>query len=118
MAIKYYPIPEKKQTIAVLEGTAYDVYNKIDKIRNQAGFNFFPTSSSGYEKYLLPDTFKVVVTCDPRDTYDPEVGKKEAKKKLMRNYYRAVDKRMNAFVNDVTLFAAMVRTSPIATQNI
>ena len=108
MAIKYYPIPEKRQVVAVMSNTQYDAYNKIDKIMRGTGFCFSPCGSNEYGKYLMPDTFKVVLTCDERDTYDVEEGKKIAKKKLMRNYRKSMNKRVTAFKKTFDAMATIV----------
>ena len=94
MAIKYYTNLEKRQTIAVLSGTKWDAVNRINKLMDDTGlFVRWSTLS----KYYMPDTFKVVVTCDERDEFDVEVGKQVAKRKLMRNYYKSLDKRLAKF---------------------
>ena len=108
MAIKYYFVPEKRQTIAVLPNTKWDVYNKIDKIMRDTGFHFDPMAPNEYKKYLMPDAFKAVVTCDERDVYDVEEGKREAKKKLMKNYHRSIDKRIARFNNSLVKLAASI----------
>ena len=108
MAIKYYPIPEKRQMVAVLSNCKYDAFNKIDKMLRETGFCFSPNGAKEYNKYMMPDTFKVVVTCDPRDTYDIEEGKRVAKKKVMRNYRKSMDKRIASFKNGVVSMASMV----------
>ena len=106
MAIKYYTIPEKKQTIAVLPNTKWDVYNKIDKMMRETGFHFSPWGPSEYKQYLMPDNFRAVVTCDERDEYDVEEGKRQAKAKLMKNYHHSVDKRLAKFKASVAGLAA------------
>lgn len=105
MAIKYYTNPEKKQTIAVLSGTRYDAVNRIAKMMNCENSEFI-MSPALYTKYLMPEQYKVKVTCDARDTYDEEVGKQVAKQKLLRNYYKSVDKRIDMFKKDVANFIA------------
>ena len=105
MAIKYYFNREKKQTIAVLDNCKFDAYNRIDKIMNESEFMFCSKVSNEHDKYIMPDTFKATVTCDPRDEYNEEVGKREAKKKLMRNYYKSLDKRLAMFKESVVKFS-------------
>lgn len=104
MAIKYYAVPEKRQVIAVMNNTQYDSINKINKIMNKSGYHFSPMSEKEIESYLMPDDFKVVVTCDERDEYDFEVGKQIAKKRLLANYRRSLDKRMGKFYESVAHF--------------
>ena len=108
MAIKYYPIPEKRQMVAVLSNCKYDAFNKIDKIMRETGFCFSPNGTKEYNKYLMPDTFKVVVTCDPRDEYTIEEGMRIAKSKLMRNYRKSMDKRIISFKNSTAAMASMI----------
>lgn len=99
--IKYYSNPEKRQTIAVLENCHHDALCKIDKIMHNTNFYFDPSSRMMMERYLMPDTFRVIVTCDPRDEYDFEIGKKIAKERLMKKYYNSLDKRMVMFTSDL-----------------
>ena len=101
MAIKYYPVPEKRQVIAVLNNCKFDAYNKIDKILSETNLVLVEPDSTKRDRYLMPDTFKVIVTCDPRDTYDIEEGKKIAKKRLMKNYYKSLDKKLYAFQKEI-----------------
>lgn len=96
MAIKYYSIPEKRQTIAVLSNTKWDAYNKINKMLRDTDFCFAPR-----QKYMMPDEFKVILKCDERDTYDIDKGKEIAKKKLMKNYRKSLNKRLKMFNNSM-----------------
>lgn len=108
MAIKYYPVPEKRQMIAVLSNCKYDALNKIDKMTRETGFCFSPYGTREYDSYIMPDTFKVVVTCDPRDTYTIEDGEKFAKAKLMRNYRKSLNKRIDKFTKAVAKFSTSI----------
>ena len=108
MAIKYYPIPEKRQVVAVMSNTQYDAYNKIDKMMRETGFCFTPNGHNECKKYMMPDAFKVTLTCDERDVYDIEEGKKFAKKKLMRNYRKSLNKRIAAFKETFDKFVVAV----------
>lgn len=91
MAIKYIVIPEKKQTIGILTNCEYDAVNRIEKLMGD-GFHL-----CDLRKYMMPHTFKATVTCYPGDEYNEEEGKRRAKKKLLQNYYRSVDKRIDKF---------------------
>lgn len=105
MAIKYYEIPERKQVVAVLNHTQWDAYNKIDKMLSNTNLVLVEPESVKRDKYRMPDSFRVVVTCDPRDEYDFETGAQIAKKRLMRNYYKSLDKKLNAFTDELTVIA-------------
>lgn len=92
--IKYIIDEDNGRVIAILEKTRDDVVNKIDKML--AGTNFHYMN----EKCLMPSSFKAVVTCDPNDDFDVEVGKQIAKKRIMERYYNSFDKRVEFFVKD------------------
>ena len=105
--IKYFVNHEKRQVIALLENTKYDAYNKIDKMIADTQFCFIPT-----RKYLMPGQFKITVNCDPRDDFDVEVGKQIAKKRILKNYYASLDKRIDKFREDALAFNAKVFVTP------
>lgn len=89
MAIKYIDLPESKKTIAILENCQYDAINRIRKMLTGSPFSAYD------KKYLMPKTFKATVTCDPRDEYSIQEGRNKAKKKVLKNYYRSVDRRID-----------------------
>lgn len=90
--IKYYVVPENRTVYAVLSNTKYDALNKIDKMM---GDDFCFCSYS--KKYFMPNTFRARAVCDVADTWDEETGKMIAKEKLLSNYYRSLDKRIDMF---------------------
>lgn len=104
MAIKYYKVPEKRQVIAVMPNTTFDAYNKIRKMMHKCGYHFSPMSEKEMQGYLMPDDFKVVVTCDERDEYNFETGKEIAKNRLLKNYHKSLDKRIKKFRDSVAQF--------------
>ena len=90
MAIKYYVDEKNRKTVAVLEGCKYDAMNRIQKLTN----NDASTDYFAVRDLTMPNSFKAVVTCNEMDEYDVEEGKRQAKKKLMQNYHRSMDKRI------------------------
>lgn len=97
--IKYIILREKKTIIGILENTRLDGINKINKIMGvNAGTSPFYLS---HPKYLMPNIFKATVVCDPRDEWDVEEGMALAKKKVLKNYYKSLDKRMDMFRADL-----------------
>lgn len=92
MAIRYFINEEKKQVIGLLENTRWDAMNKINKIVGNTDFCVVPN-----KKYMMPSRFKVTVTCDPRDTFDSEIGKNIAKKRILDRYYKSLDSKVDAF---------------------
>lgn len=107
MAIKYFVNEEKKQIVALLENTKWDACNKIDKMVRDTDFCVIPK-----DKYVMPSRFKVVVSCDPRDKFDVEVGKNIAKKRILKNYYASLDKRVNAFIEAAMVLNGRVFKTP------
>lgn len=98
MAIKYVVLPEQKQVIAILKNTKYDAYNKAMKLcremtKGQSNVFICPNM----EKLLMANEFKVVVPCKEGDTFDPEVGKRIAKRICLEKYYNSFDKKINRF---------------------
>ena len=100
MAIKYVHVPEQEKCIAVLENTRYDAIHKIAKIMGQTKSLCFDPS-----KYLMNNSYRAVVVCHPEDEYDAEEGRRKAKKKLLDHYYEQLDKRLDAFADDLNAAA-------------
>jgi hypothetical protein len=97
--IKYVILEDKKTVIGILENTRFDGINKINKIMGvDAGTSSFYVS---HPKYMMPNVFKATVVCDPKDEWNVEEGKKFAKKKVLKNYYKSLDKRMDMFRADL-----------------
>ena len=111
MAIKYVVIPEHKMVKAILENTEYDAYNKINKMLRDTTF------CACSDKYLMPNRFVAKVTCDERDDFDPEFGKARAKKIVLDNYYKSLDKKVAKFREDALVFNGKVFETPWADEN-
>ena len=110
--IKYFVNADKRQVVAVLENTKWDACNKIDKMMADSEFCLVLV-----KKYIMPSQFKVTVTCDPRDEFDVEVGKKIAKQRLLKNYYASLDKRVDKFREACLAFNGKVFETPDALEN-
>lgn len=109
--IKYFINSDKKQVIGLLENTRWDAYNKINKMIRDT--DFFVVCS---DKYMMPSEFRVVVQCDDRDEFDPEVGKQKAKERLLKRYYAALDKRVSKFLDAALVFNGKVFETPEAVE--
>ena len=112
MAIKYFVNEEKKQVIGVLSGCRWDAVNKIEKMMNDTEFCFVPS-----KKYQMVNEYRVVVQCDERDEFVPEVGKKIAKKRILDRYYAALDKRVNKFLDAALIFNGKIFETPAELEN-
>ena len=94
--IKFVHVPEQNKTIAILENTKYDAIHKIAKIMGQTKSLCFNPS-----KYLMSSSYRAVVVCHPDDEYNPAVGMKMAKAKLLDRYYTALDAKCDEFAEDL-----------------
>ena len=108
MAVKYYVDEKNRKTIAVLEGCRWDAINRIRKLTNGEMY-VGVWSLSRKDIAIMPDVFRAVVTCSEHDEYNVEEGKAQAKQKLMRNYHRAMDKRIAKFKEYLLQTADMLK---------
>ena len=106
--IKYFVNEKKRQVIALLDNTQWDAYNKICKMVRDTDFCVVPS-----EKYMMPSEFRVVVQCDDKDEFNPEIGQEIAKKRILDRYYSALDKRVNKFFDAVLVFNGKVFKTPV-----
>ena len=109
--IHYIVVPERRMVKAILENTTYDACNKIDKILRDTPF------CACSNKYLMPNRFVVEVPCDERDEFDAEFGKRRAKKILLDNYHKSLDKKMAKFREDMRVLNGKVFETPEALEN-
>ena len=110
--IKYFVNEEKRQVIGLLENTRWDAMNKISKMIRDTDFCVVPN-----EKYMMPSEFRVTVTCDKRDKFDIEIGKKIAKQRLLKNYYTSLDKRVSKLYDAALIFNGKVFETPKEIEN-
>ena len=110
--IKYFVNEEKRQVIGLLDGTRFDAVNKINKMMLDTEF----CVCMG-EKYMMPSDFRAVVTCDPDDKFDVEVGKQIAKKRILERYYAALDKRVDKFREALLVFNGQIFNTPDEMKN-
>ena len=92
--VKYIVVPERRMVKAIIENTEYDAYNKINKMLRETPF------CTCSDKYLMPNRFVASVYCDERDEFDVEFGKARAKKIVLDNYYKSLDKKLARFRKD------------------
>ena len=109
--IKYIVIPERRMVKAILENTTYDAYNKINKMLVDTPF------CACSDKYLMPSRFVATVPCDERDEFNEEFGKQRAKKILLDNYYKSLDKKIAKFREDALVFNGKVFETPKVLEN-
>lgn len=109
--IKYFVNEKKRQVIGLLDNTQWDAYNKICKMVRDTDFCVVPS-----EKYMLPSEFRVVVQCDEKDEFNPEVGQEIAKQRILNRYYAALDKRVNKFFDAALVLNGKVFETPDAVE--
>ena len=95
--MNYYIDRDNKRTIAVLKNCKLDAINKIEKLIGNRNFGFWA------QKYIMPNQFRAVVKCSEDDEYDVDMGMKIAKAEVMEKYYRALDKRIEMFKDELSV---------------
>ena len=109
--VKYIVVPERRMVKAIIENTEYDACNKIEKMLRDTPF------CACSNKYLMPNRFVATVYCDERDEFDAEFGKARAKKIVLDNYYKSLDKKIAKFSEDVLVMNGKVFETPEAIEN-
>ena len=104
--IKYIVVPERRMVKAVIENTEYDACNKIHKMLRDTPF------CACSDKYLMPNRFVAIVNCDDSDEFNVEFGKKRARKIVLDNYYKSLDKRVSKFREDILVMNGKVFETP------
>lgn len=104
--IKYYYKPSTKQTFAVLQDCRFDAVNKIGKLMGNLEWGMCS------DKYTMKDTYRVSVKCSDDDVFSEEEGRKQAKAKLMKRYYKDFDACVNRFRTDLIKLNSRVFETP------
>lgn len=95
MAIKYVVNEEKRSVTAILEGTKFDAVNRINNRLRETDWEIDPYGA--LSKFLMPNKFVATVKCDERDVFNEQFGRDRAKKVVMDNYYKSMNKRIRHF---------------------
>ena len=109
--VKYIVVHERRMVKAIIENTEYDAYNKIKKMLRDTPF------CACSDKYLMPNRFVATVYCDERDEFNEQFGKDRAKKIVLDNYYKSLDKKIAKFKEDVLAMNEKVFATPEAVEN-
>ena len=101
--IKYVVLPEQRKVIGYIDGTKNDAIKKIMRLTHGTGL-----AVTDCKKYVMPDCFKAEVVCDPEDEWNEEEGKRIAKERVMKRYYKSFHKKMNIFYNKCYMLTSIV----------
>lgn len=112
MAIKYVVNEKKKCVTAILEGTKYDAVNRINNRLHNTGWVVDVNDCN--EKFMMPDKFVATIFCDERDEFDAEFGEQRAKKVVLDNYYKSMNKRIKHFEASIRV---LVQRFPECSEN-
>ena len=104
--IKYYYKPSTRQTYAVLNGCRFDAVNKISKMMGNLEWCMCSN------KYMMNDTYRVSVKCSDEDVFSEEEGRKQAKAKLMKKYYKDFDRCVDRFKTGLIELTGRVFVTP------
>ena len=107
MAIKYHINEEDRKVVAVIENTAFDAYHKICRMMQDTDF-----CVALKDKYVMHSSYRAVVTCDERDEFNVEEGKRIAKKRVLEHYYSALDRRIDEFKNSILVMNGKIFETP------
>ena len=91
--VEFYINEENRIVTSTIKYCRYDVLNILRK-EHDMNFCGFWDMPKQFAKVELPVTLKSVAKCHPDDTFDPEVGKRVARKKLEAKYWEKIHKRM------------------------
>ena len=105
--IKYYYKPSTRQTYAVLNYCRFDAVNKIAKLMGNLDWCMCS------DRYTMKDTYRVSVKCSDDDVFSEEEGRKQAKAKLMKRYYKDFDACINRFRSDLIELNSRVFETPV-----
>lgn len=92
--VEFYVNEENRIVTATIKYCKHDV---LGILRKEHDMNFcgFWDMPKQFAKVELPVTLKSVAKCHPNDTFDPEIGKRIARKKLEAKYWEKIYKRMD-----------------------
>lgn len=99
MAIKYVVNEEKRTVTAILEGTKFDCVNHINNRLHNTKWEIEKWDAP--REYLMPEKFVATVHCDERDEFNVEFGKKRAKKIVLDNRRKSMDKHLAKFIESL-----------------
>lgn len=112
MAIKYVVNEKKRSVTAILEGTQYDAVNRINNRLHNTDWGIDVNDSP--EKFIMPDKFVATIFCDERDEFNVKFGKRRAKKVVLDNYYKSMNKRIKHFAASIRV---LIQRFPECSEN-
>ena len=86
---------KKKSVTAILEGTEFDAVNRINNRLRNANIPWYIVTENVHPELIMPNKFVATVKCDERDVFSVEFGRDRAKKVVMDNYYKSMNKRIH-----------------------
>ena len=106
--ITYYVDKENRVVVAMMHHTERLALNYLMKrsIKGKCkeGVCIIPLlldCEGNYGYLAMNDKYSARVFCHPEDNFDPEEGKRLAKKKLMKNVYKAFSNRLRRYVKQM-----------------
>ena len=115
MAIKYVVNEEKRTVTAILDGTKFDCVNRINNKLHNTGWEI--DKYDVQDKYLMPDKFVATVRCDERDEFNVDFGKSRARKIVLDNYYKSMNKHQEKFIESLIEINSRFFETPVELEN-
>lgn len=79
--IEYYVKPEKNKVVAIIRGVEWDAAEELARKAKNGTVVAFQS-----KMVAMPHMLKATAYCHPADTFDEAVGRRIAKKRLMKMY--------------------------------
>lgn len=100
--VSYQHLPNHNTTIATLHGVRNNPSDIIQKLMDNSCKHTYCTTSAAYD-YEFRDTYRAIakVNTDEGDTYDEKTGEEIAHNRVMQKYYKAIDKVMCDYLEDL-----------------
>lgn len=110
--IRYIVNEEKKTVVAILESVNKygEVMTEIDAFRKLRKILGHSNASAYTHPYLMMESRYVAkATCHGDDEFDVAKGKKIAKRKVKDKYYKALDRRLLRYSEDLQKEAGLIK---------
>lgn len=100
--IEYIINKEKRTVVAIMKGCRHDAYEDIIKTLHNNNITTFATQSFWELEYFISDTYRGKAHCSEEDTWDEEIGKRIARSRMLKKYYKAKIRVFDRVKNNLT----------------
>ena len=96
-------IPEHRIVKAEINDCAFDAISEFNRkfLAHSTSSLILATANYYDEKFMMPNTYSVVVRCHPVDKFDEEKGKRLALSRLADKYTKSLNKHLENILNAI-----------------